>query len=397
MLKLYDHQVDAIKKMHNGCVLDGGVGSGKSITALSYYLTAICGATLENNEININTKQKDVPLYIITTARKRDTGEWDSDMKYLGTFNVVIDSWNNIEKYKKIENAFFIFDEQRACGHGKWARTFIKISKRNQWIMLSATPGDSWIDYIPVFIANGFYKSWTEFNYMHVSYDRYAKYPKIIGYRNIPTLIENRNKVLVHMFFERPTTPHDAWRKVTYDNKKYKEVEKNRWNPYENKPIENISEYCSILRRISNESQDRYENIKTIALEHNHSIVFYNFNYELDLIKKVLNSANIKHSEWNGHVHEEILNINDPWCYIVQYSAGSEGWNCTTCDTVIFASLSYSYKQVQQAKGRIDRLNTKYKDLWYYFLYSGSSIDRSIKQCLERKEDFNETAFWKGY
>ena len=69
-------------------------------------------------------------LYIITTAKKRDTLEWEGELSpFLLSTNpdvnlyqnkVVIDSWNNISKYKDITDAFFIFDEQRVVGSGTW-------------------------------------------------------------------------------------------------------------------------------------------------------------------------------------------------------------------------------------------------------------------------------------
>ena len=212
---LYDYQKDAINRMSNGCILNGGVGSGKSRTALYYYFTKQ-GGSVDKEFIPMN-KPKD--LYIITTARKRDTFEWEGELssflmstdekqtKRYGN-KIIVDSWNNIKKYAEVKNSFFIFDEQRVIGYGAWTKAFLKIAKSNEWILLSATPGDTWSDYIPVFIANGFYKNKTEFIREHVVYSRFSKYPKIDRYLNTGKLIRLRNKILVDMDFKRKTIPH---------------------------------------------------------------------------------------------------------------------------------------------------------------------------------------------
>lgn len=171
---LYDYQLDAINRMKIGCILCGGVGSGKSRTSLAFYYR-LYGGQINTKEYARMTEPPD--LYIITTARKRDTGEWDEELAhfYMSTdpeldiyeHSVTVDSWNNIEKYVGVKNAFVIFDEQRVVGSGKWVKSFLKIAKENEWILLSATPGDCWTDYIPVFIANGFFRNRTEFNNQH--------------------------------------------------------------------------------------------------------------------------------------------------------------------------------------------------------------------------------------
>ena len=231
---MYDYQLEAVQNMSNGCILNGGVGSGKSRTALYYYFTTHGGKI----DINKYIKMKDVKdLYIITTARKRDTLEWESEMgpfmlsksePKLYKHNIVIDSWNNIKKYVGVQNAFFIFDEQRVVGSGTWVKSFLKIAKQNEWILLSATPGDTWSDYIPVFIANGFYKNKTEFSREHIIYSRFSKYPKIDRYINTGRLIRLRNKILVNMDFQRTTIPHHEYVYVNYNMLKYKQKKNKR-------------------------------------------------------------------------------------------------------------------------------------------------------------------------
>ena len=402
-MELRDYQLEAIGKMKNGCILNGGVGSGKSLTSLSYYYLQN-GGSLEflsgKDYIPMPNTPKD--LYIITTARKRDTFEWEGELSHFllsthGELNkydnkVIVDSWNNIQKYKDVEDAFFIFDEQRVVGSGAWVKAFLKIAKQNQWILLSATPGDTWSDYIPVFIANGFYKNKTEFMREHAVFSRFSKYPKIEKYIGTGRLIRQRREILVDMKFERETVQHHYDIYVTYDNKLYKDVMKRRWDIWNDEPIVNASGLCYALRKIVNSHESRSTKLLELFETHQKMIVFYNFDYELEILKSLYFGEGVIVAEWNGHKHEPTPTGNR-WVYLVQYTAGAEGWNCITTDTIVFYSLNYSYKIMHQSAGRIDRLNTPYKDLHYYYLKSRSGIDLAIERALNDKRKFNESSF----
>lgn len=399
---LYDYQMDAVKKMTNGCILNGGVGSGKSRTGLYYYFKEQ-GGSINPDYVPMKHKPKD--LYIITTARKRDDLEWEGELVpfLLSTHpdknvfygnKVVVDSWNNIKKYSDISGAFFIFDEQRVVGSGAWVKSFLKIARGNDWILLSATPGDTWSDYIPVFIANGFYKNKSEFSREHVVYSRFSKYPKIDRYLNTGRLVRLRNRILVDMDFTRHTIPHHEDVYCRYDISKYKDAIKTRWDPYKNEPIQQASSLCYILRRVVNEDESRQRALLEIFEKHPKMIVFYNFDYELDILKGIYYGDNCEIAEWNGHAHNPIPQ-SERWVYLVQYTAGCEGWNCVKTDTIVFYSQNYSYKVMEQASGRIDRLNTPFRDLYYYHLKSRSGIDLAISKALKEKKQFNERKFVK--
>lgn len=403
-MKLYDYQLDAIKKLRTGCILCGGVGSGKSLTALGYYYLQQGGDIrfLEGGKYKKMPNPKD--LYIITTARKRDTLEWEKELApFLLSTNdeikiykhkIVIDSWNNIKKYTGVRNAYFIFDEQRVVGYGAWVKAFLRITQVNDWILLSATPGDVWSDYIPVFIANGFYRNKSQFTREHVIYSRFSKYPKIDRYINTGRLIRLRDRILVDMDFTRKTISHHEDIYCEYDIPTYRSVMKNRWDIYKDEPITQASGLCYILRRIVNTDESRQVRLLEIFEKHPKIIVFYNFDYELEILKAICEGNDIAYSEWNGHKHQPIPEGNT-WLYLVQYTAGAEGWNCIRTDTIIFYSQNYSYKMTEQASGRIDRLNTPYKDLYYYHFKSRSGIDLAISRALKQKKNFNEGRFIK--
>ena len=427
MIQLSSGQRKAVYELKNGCVLCGGVGSGKSRTALAYYYFQE-GGDLGSSEYVKMDHPRD--LYIITTARKRDTGEWDSEMGpfFMSTdpkrdlysaegHKVVVDSWNNIEKYVDIEGAFFIFDEQRVVGKGKWVKSFLKITKkrpkmversdilpedgekfesRNDWILLSATPGDKWEDYIPLFLANGFYRNRTEFNQQHLIFDGHFSFPKVKGYLGTRRLERLRDKILVNIEYLRPTIPHHEDIFVEYDKQKYKEVMRTRWDPFKDEPIENPAQFCYILRKIVNLDQSRQVKLLELLEKHPKMIIFYNFDDELILLRDILYASRIEFGEWNGHKHDAIPENDLTWAYLVQYNAGAEGWNCTKTDTIVFWSQNYSYKTMIQAAGRIDRRNTLFRDLYFYHLKSKSSIDLAINKALSDKKQFNERRFYDG-
>lgn len=406
---LRDYQMDAVNKMTNGCILNGGVGSGKSRTGLYYYFKEQGGFITDDYYNPMDEHAKD--LYIITTAMKRDSLEWEGELaNYListdqavsmyPNLTVMIDSWNNIKKYGGIKDSFFIFDEDRVTGSGVWVKTFLKIAKRNDWIILSATPGDKWEDYIPVFVANGFYRNKTEFTREHCVYSRFTNYPKIDRYINMSKLLRLRNKILIDMDFTRHTVPHHEDIYCHYDICKYKEVMRTRWDPYKNEPIQQASGLCYVLRKIVNNDESRVVALLEILEKHPKSIIFYNFDYEREMLLHVLSEFMVdgeylEIAEWSGHAHQPVPEGNK-WTYLVQYTAGAEGWNCISTDTIIFFSQNYSYRVLAQACGRIDRLNTPYKDLYYYHLKSRSGIDLAISKALKDKKKFNETRWVNG-
>jgi hypothetical protein len=381
MLELYPHQRKAVTELDNSKVLWGGVGTGKSRTAVAYYM------------------EKEAPrdVYVITTAKKRDSLDWQTEFAHAGVGPsrdstvagvLRVDSWNNIGRYKDVRGAFFVFDEQRLVGSGAWTKAFLKLAKHNRWILLSATPGDTWLDYVPVFIGNGHYKNRTDFVQQHVVYSRFSKFPKIERYTNTGRLVRLRNNLLVEMPYMRHTTRHVKDIECDYDRAMFEKVVKKRWNPYENRPLRDAGELFWVMRKVVNSSSSRLAKVRSLMKTHPRLVVFYNFDYELENLRSLASSTTIR--EWNGHKHEEIPDT-DEWVYLVQYVAGSEGWNCTTTDAMVFYSLTYSYKNWHQAYGRIDRLNTPFMDLFYYVLTSDSVIDRAIYKALREKRSFNES------
>lgn len=381
MFELYPHQKDAAQRLKPGAILCGDVGTGKTLTGLYFYKT------------NFVARR----LIVITTAKKRDEGDWEKEAGLLGIDEITVDSWNNIIKYKEVKDAFFIFDEQRLVGSGAWVKSFLKIAKVNKWIMLTGTPGDVWMDFVPIFIANGFYRNKTDFIEQHVEYDRFAKYPKVKKYHNQGKLNKLRRYILVRMTMERKTLRHRNYVETFYDKELYDYVTKYKWNPYLEKPIENASEYTQVCRRVVATSDGRIHEASWQLIHHRKIIVFYNYDYELDILVDLCEFLGLNYAQWNGHKHEYLPRGNN-WVYLVNYAAGAEGWNCIETDTIMFYSPHYAWKTTEQAEGRIDRLNTKFKDLNYIYLTSKSKIDQAVIKANLSKKTFNESAWVKrGY
>lgn len=395
------HQLKVVEEIRNGTIVAGGVGTGKSRVAIAYYYLKECRGSIRiNGEGHFEDFQSPKDLYVITTAKKRDDVDWEAECApfglskeraaSVGGVKITIDSWNNVINYTEVKDAFFIFDEQRLVGSGAWVKAFLKIAKANRWIMLSATPGDNWLDYIPVFVANGFYKNRTEFIRRHVVYNSFAKFPKVDKYVETGTLNKLRNSIIVEMPFQRHTIRHPKFVIVKHDLILFDKVLKDRWNIYEDRPIKDVGELFRVMRKLVNSDPSRLGAVMQLMEKHPRLIIFYNFNYELDSLRTLANTLNVTMAEWNGHKHEPVPET-EKWLYLVQYTAGAEGWNCVQTDAEIFYSLNYSYKINEQAKGRIDRLNTKYTDLSYYILRSNSMIDTAIVKSLAQKKNFNET------
>ena len=517
-MDLYPHQKKAVHELGNGKILWGGVGTGKSRVAAAYYMA--------------NESPRDV--YVITTAKKRDSLDWEGEFAPYGIGKskdatvggiLTVDSWNNLGRYNDVRGAFFVFDEQRLVGSGAWTKAFIKIARHNRWILLSATPGDTWLDYIPVFVANGFYANRTEFKREHVVYNTYSKFPKVERYTNVGRLVRQRSQILVEMPYVRHTTRKSIVVPVDYDKERLHQALVKRWHVFEQRPIRDVAELFMVSRKIVNSDPSRLEAIRWLMTQHPRMIVFYNFDYELEMLRTLANPSpdpghtnprqfsgstdsgtsttsettptqlpigfpdpltshqndllllaksskpgsersmttsgsgskssssetpthirtssatksetsttpqktsllsvdadslgprsqnprskstspslrdekpssqfpsDIVHvAEWNGHKHEEVPKT-DRWVYLVQYVAGSEGWNCTETDTVVFYSQTYSYKNWHQAHGRIDRITTTYRTLIYLSLMSDSVIDKAIAKSLKAKKSFNERDF----
>lgn len=407
-VELAKHQIKAIGEMHNGCILRADVGTGKSRTAIMYFYNRVCGGVPPMKGAKFRPMQAPRDLYVITTAKKRDEVDWLNEAADFGIGRspnqdgvaMHVDSWNNISQYELVEDAFFIFDEQRLVGSGAWVKAFHKIAKKNQWIILSGTPGDDWKDYLPVFIANGYVKNRTTFFDRYAKFSRFTQYPKVEKWLHTDELEAWRDSILVDMPFTKHTQRVERIVTVSFDEEAFERATKSRWHVFEDRPLRDASELQVVMRKIVNSDPSRIGELLKVFERHRKVIVFYNFNYELEILRGFTKGLGIPTGEWNGHRHDSIP-VAEKWFYLVQYTAGAEGWNCVETDCTVFWSLNYSYKINEQSKGRIDRMNTPFKQLFYYIFRSTAQIDMRIWQTLMTKKDFNESRYakqiWEEY
>lgn len=399
---LYDFQREALNELSVGKILCGSYGSGKSRTSLAWYFEKNGGVF---DRYNFKQMEKPRDLYIITTAKKRNELEWEKEFipfqlsskpdENFYKNKVVVDSWQNVGKYKFVTGADFIFDEDHVTGKGVWVDAFYEIAKSNDWIILSATPGDTYEQFIPVFVANGFYKNRTQFLHEHAIFNRYTPYQKIEGYMNKRKLEYYKSLIIVPMDFLRKTKPEHITIWTDYDKAIYKQLMRTRFDIWNEKPFENAAGLCYGLRKVVNSDPSRTSHLLSIMLSHKKIVVFYNFDYELELLKGIQNfEPDFTIAEYNGHKHESIPKT-DKWLYLVNYSSGAEAWNCTETDTMVFFSQTYSYKTLFQSYGRIDRLNTPFDILYYYHFKSRAPIDLAISKSLNDKKEFNAKNFVK--
>lgn len=399
MVEFHPEQLKAVSKLRNRAVLRADVGSGKSRIGLYWYLRDCGGDVVANGHGEAKKPENPRPLYIITPAVKRDTLEWETELALFGMMvgedggwanaPIVVDSWHNIHKYTKVHGATFLFDEQKLVGSGKWVKSFYQIARKNRWIVMTATPGDDWKDYIPLFVANGFYRSKAEFLRRHAVYNAYANYPKIDRWIETERLDRLRMAILVEVEYSSHTKKHMLTVPVDYDEEKFKTVKEDRWNPWENRPIQDAGELYRLMRRVSNEHPSRLQKLVDIQKSSPRLIVFYNFDYELESLRTLGNETGVVVAERNGHKHMPVPTTKS-WFYLVQYTAGAEAWNCISTGSVAFYSLTYSWKAFKQAMGRVDRYNTPFEELHYHVLRNQSVIDNQIWECLGRKKTFNE-------
>lgn len=400
LMRIEPDQLDAVNKLKNGNILKGDTGAGKSFTALYYYYVKVCGGEYEPDLLPMRNPRD---LYIITTPKKRDDLEWEKDMLpfLLSSLSecqvkVTVDSWNNIKKYTNVIGAFFIFDEQRVVGSGAWVKAFYKIVRRNQWILLTATPGDTWSDYIPVFVANGFYRNKTDFKEQHIIMNPFTRYPSIKGYFNQGKLMKYRKQITVEMKSPKNTIQIHKDIRCEYDKDTERLVLKERWHPFEDRPLRDATEMAVVMRKIAFGDMSRIDKVKELFEVNPRIIIFYDYNFELDMLIDMCETEGYTYAQWNGHKHEEVPETAR-WIYLVQYTSGSEAWNCTRTNCMIFFNNNYSWKKMKQAAGRIDRRNTPYHELHYYHLTSSSYIDKRINNALNTKKEFNDVREFRRY
>lgn len=124
-------------------------------------------------------------------------------------------------------------------------------------------------------------------------------------------------------------------------------------------------------------------------------IIFYNFNTELEALRKVLFDRPI--SIVNGQVKDlKAYENNDNSVTLIQYQAGAMGLNLQKANRIIYFSLPERSELFEQSKARICRIGQE-KQCYYHIMMCHKSVEEKIYECLLMRKDYTDELFRKEF
>ena len=124
-------------------------------------------------------------------------------------------------------------------------------------------------------------------------------------------------------------------------------------------------------------------------------IIFYNFNTELEALRKVLFDRTI--SIVNGQVKDlKAYENNDNSVTLIQYQAGAMGLNLQMANRIIYFSLPERSELFEQSKARICRIGQE-KQCYYHIMMCHKSVEEKIYECLLMRKDYTDELFRKEF
>ena len=124
-------------------------------------------------------------------------------------------------------------------------------------------------------------------------------------------------------------------------------------------------------------------------------IIFYNFNTELEVLRKVLFDRPI--SIVNGQVKDlKEYENNDNSVTLIQYQAGAMGLNLQKANRIIYFSLPERSELFEQSKARICRIGQE-KQCYYHIMMCHKSVEEKIYECLLMRKDYTDELFRKEF
>ena len=122
-------------------------------------------------------------------------------------------------------------------------------------------------------------------------------------------------------------------------------------------------------------------------------IVFYNFNEELEQLKRIAEEHERPVSEVNGHVKDlDAYENKSDSITLIQYQAGAMGLNLQKANKIIYFTLPTMSELFEQSKKRIHRIGQK-DTCFYYLMVCNGSIEEEILQTLEMRKDYTDDLF----
>ena len=124
-------------------------------------------------------------------------------------------------------------------------------------------------------------------------------------------------------------------------------------------------------------------------------IIFYNFNTELEALRKVLFDRPI--SIVNGQIKDlKAYENNDNSVTLIQYQAGAMGLNLQKANRIIYFSLPERSELFEQSKARICRIGQE-KQCYYHIMMCHKSVEEKIYECLLMRKDYTDELFRKEF
>lgn len=397
---LYKLQEKILNKSKENYLFHLGTGTGKTIIALHHYIKY----------------SYPLDLIIIAPAVKVKEGGWDREIKFV--FNELglempkyeVVSYSKLKKYVA-KKGHYIFDEchyikNSTSLRGKISKELVK-KYATCFSLLSATPASKWEEWCNYFILWGICKNKTEFykRYVVMGRQRYGsiEFNTVVGYQNTELLKEHikrrtSKKYTVNDMVEMPDLIEQY---IEFKcSSEYKKIKNDRIMESNGSIIklDTISKLYSTLRQQANIT-DKLEYLEYIinSNEEDNVLIFYNFNYEKDMIINYLKSKKIKvdyiiNGVTKNYPIKENFELINNTVTLVQIQAGGTGIELTYINKVVYFSPTYSYQDYIQSIGRAYRNGQENKVLVYKFKVL-NSIETDIWECLERKEDFNERLY----
>lgn len=122
-------------------------------------------------------------------------------------------------------------------------------------------------------------------------------------------------------------------------------------------------------------------------------IIFYNFNVELEALKRICSELDRPVSEVNGNVKDLIAyETRSDSVTLVQYQAGSMGLNLQKSNKIIYFTLTDRSDLFEQSKKRIHRIG-QYRPCFYYTMICKGSVEESVHNTLQKRMDYTDELF----
>ncbi|WP_368076685.1 SNF2-related protein [Clostridium tyrobutyricum] len=405
-IKLYPHQIQALKET-------------EKFSRVGYFLDMGLGKTFVGSE---KLNQLDAPYNLLICQKSKIDDWYDHFKSYydykvikynkaqeISRHSVVIINYDLIwrrPELMKLKDFTLMCDESSMIKNEKSERAkFILKMKAKNIILLSGTPTGgkyeqlwSQCKLLGWKISKKLY--WQEFIKSVLLDIGGFKIKKVTGYKNVDRLKRKLHEygavfMKTDEVFE---LPEQIEQKIKIKNtKEYKIFKKDRLITINNTELVGDTSLTKMLylRQLSSQyNKNKVNQLKDILEStEDRIIIFYNFNKELEIIKKLCEKLDKPISIINGAVKDlDNFNQYNNSITLVQYQAGAMGHNLQKSNKIIYFSLPLQSELFEQSKKRIHRIGQE-KTCFYWYLITQNSIEEQIYQTLKERRDYTNKLF----